>query len=111
VGAMRATRNVLGPPHGLEVRTFRRGSDEFAVFSFPLAPPDAHARNAAAGLTDAERDVVSLILREESIAAVARERRSSPRTIANQLSSIYRKLGVRSRRELRARVARPPADS
>jgi DNA-binding NarL/FixJ family response regulator len=41
-----------------------------------------------------------------SNAAIARARGRSPRTIANQLQSIYRKLGVASRAEMTAYVFR-----
>jgi DNA-binding NarL/FixJ family response regulator len=65
-------------------------------------PADERVRVAA--LTPAERAVVELTVRGLSNAAIARKRCSSPRTVANQLAAIYKKLGVGSRRELRARV-------
>jgi DNA-binding NarL/FixJ family response regulator len=61
--------------------------------------------SAAAGLSDAERAVVTGILGGKRIAAIARERGTSPRTVANQLASIYKKLGVSSRREAIALLA------
>jgi DNA-binding CsgD family transcriptional regulator len=39
---------------------------------------------------------------------IARARGTSARTVGSQISAIYRKLGVRGRRELRARFASPP---
>src|SRR5262245_26191325 len=57
-------------------------------------------------LSAAENAVVELTLRGLTNAAIARERQSSPRTVANQLSSAYRKLGVGNRRELRTRLSR-----
>ncbi len=63
--------------------------------SFPLlrhgVPPS---------LTAAERDVVRRALSGASNAEIARGRGSSPRTVANQLASIFRKLGIFSRNAL-----------
>jgi DNA-binding NarL/FixJ family response regulator len=61
-------------------------------------------------LSAAERAVVAAALRGCSHAEIARERGSSPRTIANQLACAFRKLEVRSRAELAAKlVARDPS--
>ena len=80
---------------------FRIGSDEYLVFSFAweaqrteFSPP--------ADLTEAETDVVRRIVEGYSNARIAAARGVSPRTIANQVSAIFRKLGVASRRELAA---------
>ncbi len=66
----------------------------------------------ARALSAAEQEVVGLVLSGYSNEAVARERGTSPRTVANQLASAYVKLGVGSRRELRASVASasPPGE-
>jgi DNA-binding CsgD family transcriptional regulator len=56
-------------------------------------------------LTSAERDVVRRVLGGASNAQIARARGSSPRTVANQLVSIFRKLGIFSRTELAQRLA------
>jgi len=56
------------------------------------------------GLTQAERDVLSAIVRGDSHRQVAARRGTAKRTIANQVASIFGKLGVRSRRELVARL-------
>lgn len=61
--------------------------------------------SSAAVLSDAERAVVASILRGERAAAIARERGTSIRTVANQITSIYKKLGVSSRREALALLA------
>lgn len=60
------------------------------------------AASVQAGLSDAERAVVDGLLGGKRIAAIARERGTSPRTVAHQISSTYQKLGVSSRRELLA---------
>ena len=59
-----------------------------------------------AGLSRAEREVTLLAVQGLSNRAIAEIRRASPRTIANHLAKVYRKLGTSGRRELRARVSR-----
>ena len=56
----------------------------------------------AAGLTSAEQEVVALLLDGHDNASIAAARKTSPRTTANQVASIFRKLGVASRAELAA---------
>ena len=57
-------------------------------------------------LTDAEQDVAELAARGRSDIAIAEARACAPRTIANQLRQVYKKLGVANRNELvRALVA------
>jgi len=58
----------------------------------------------ARGLSRAEERVVELALDGQSNRVIADLRRTSPRTVANQLSSAYGKLGVRSRAELARRL-------
>jgi DNA-binding NarL/FixJ family response regulator len=71
---------------------------------------------AGSPLTPAERAVVAAALRGCSHAEIAHERGSSPRTVANILSSAFRKLQVRSRAELAAKLVvrndalRPPLE-
>jgi DNA-binding NarL/FixJ family response regulator len=68
-------------------------------------PADAPVSlDASARLTAGERDVLACVLEGHSHRAIAARRHSSPRTIANQVASIFKKLHVRSRRELIARV-------
>lgn len=57
------------------------------------------------GLTAAERAVVALAIEGHGNQAIARARGVSLHTVANQLAAAYRKLGVRSRVELAARLA------
>jgi DNA-binding CsgD family transcriptional regulator len=101
-----AERTRLEPriPEGLGAHSFAIGSDEYVVFCFPLELGDLNP-NRWVLLTPTERHVATLVIRGQSTAAIARARGTSPRTIANQLAAIYAKLGVRSRRELRARSA------
>ena len=87
-------------PRGLRASIVRDadGSD-LLVLSQPLAAPlipDA--------LTAAERDVVRRLLAGRSNEAIAAARRTSVRTVANQVAAIFRKLGVASRSELIAKL-------
>ncbi len=68
------------------------------VLSVPLEPtlPDA--------LTRSEREVVLAALRGEGNAAIADARGCATQTVANQLRSAFKKMGVNSRAELAAKV-------
>lgn len=57
------------------------------------------------GLTVAEQEVLALLLDGYDNAAIAEARSTSPRTAANQIASIFRKVGVTSRAELAAKVS------
>lgn len=57
-----------------------------------------------ASLSHAERDIVAGLLSGKRVAAIARERGTSSRTVAHQIESIYHKMGVSSRRELVAKL-------
>jgi DNA-binding NarL/FixJ family response regulator len=70
-----------------------------AIFTFPIDD------NGAALLTASEREVAAAILEGKSNAAIAKQRKSAVRTVANQVASIFRKLGVHSRGELAASEA------
>jgi DNA-binding CsgD family transcriptional regulator len=59
-------------------------------------------------LTPAEREVVSMVLRGSSNRDIALCRGTSVRTVANQLQSVYARLGVGSRRELVAALIGAP---
>ncbi|MBI4816668.1 MAG: helix-turn-helix transcriptional regulator [Deltaproteobacteria bacterium] len=60
-------------------------------------------------LTSAELDVLDRLIEGLSNAEIARKRGVSNRTIANQLASIYKKLGVGSRSEVAALISFAPA--
>jgi DNA-binding NarL/FixJ family response regulator len=100
---------ALGPPSPTALRadTFSIGFDEYLVLSFaPSAGASSvHADGGLtrrAHLTSAEREVAELVVGGLSNQAIALHRKVSLRTVVNQVSSIYRKLAVRSRRELSA---------
>lgn len=86
-----------GVPRGM---TFAECGDHgnVVVFSFPIAASEPK-------LTDAEREIALLIMGGATNAAIAETRGCAVRTVCNQIQSLFRKLGVRSRAEL---VARQP---
>ncbi len=89
------------PPTGLRVAELHSDGQIFLVFSHPttdLPVPEC--------LASGEADVVRRILRGQSSEEIARARGTALRTVANQLASIYRKLGVRGRLELASMLAR-----
>lgn len=76
------------------------GAGKYVLLSFP------RSHDLLDPLTPAERQVALAVLAGLSN-AVARMRGSSPRMVANQLATIFRKLEVRSRAELAARTLAP----
>jgi DNA-binding NarL/FixJ family response regulator len=97
---MRPARHRRADRTPSRTSTFSLGGVEFGVFSVAVEPPGLPDH-----LSDAERKVALAALAGLSNAAIARRRGTSPRTVANQLAALYRKLGVRSRTELAARMA------
>jgi DNA-binding CsgD family transcriptional regulator len=63
------------------------------------------AAMAADTLTDAERRVAELAAQGQTTREIAATTFAGVRTVEAQLSSVYRKLGVRSRVELARRLA------
>jgi DNA-binding NarL/FixJ family response regulator len=74
------------------------GARSYVLLSYPR-----RAEDSKLGLTPSEHAVARALLAGFSNADIGRLRGSSTRTIANQVASIFRKLGVRSRAELAAR--------
>lgn len=62
---------------------------------------------APAELTPAEQSVVQGLLRGLSTAAIARERGTATKTVANQLHGLYRKFNVSSREQLLLSLLEP----
>jgi DNA-binding CsgD family transcriptional regulator len=97
----------LGAPEDLDVRILRLGSEEYAVLSFRMFDWESYDRKCERllhCLTRNERSIVSQVVRGKTNSEIARARGTSPRTVGNQLRTIYQKLGVHSRRELCVRV-------
>jgi len=72
----------------------------FISVDAPMAPASSADRLSA--LTPSERAVAELAAAGLSNRRIAELRAASLRTVANQLTSLYKKLGVTSRRELSA---------
>ncbi len=91
------------PPSELGAWRFDIGEDAYALLVLPRSPPAEVFRTR---LTAAEQGVAGLVAAGLSNAEIARRRGVSPRTVANQAASIFRKFGVRSRLGLHALLAR-----
>ncbi len=92
----------IGAPAGLVAWLLDLGDgQELALLE--LAATDDCPR--ALGVTAAERAVLGLAAAGLSNAEIAARRGVSPRTVANQLASVFRKLGVHSRLQLQAWLA------
>lgn len=91
------------PGKAAEVEQWRLTIDgvTFVVLSFATVPDLLPAE-----LSAAECDVLRCVLRGDSNAEVAARRHTAVCTAANQVASIFRKIGVASRAELAARLAR-----
>lgn len=92
----RMARPSKEPPANLEAYELAPGK---VLFVHPFAATLEDAR-----LSPAEREVVALLLQGRDNASIARERGTAVRTIANQVASIFAKLGVHSRSELAVRA-------
>jgi len=69
--------------------------------TFVAQPPSGDANDASSetALTQAERDVLRLVAQGLDNKAIAQQLRKSEKTVRNQVSSIFDKLGVRTRAE------------
>lgn len=85
-------------PDDARVRASRLqfGREELFVLSLPVGLPTELSNL----LSPSEAQVVEQVLEGLSNTAIADARNRHPRTVANQLASAYRKLGVGSRSEL-----------
>jgi DNA-binding CsgD family transcriptional regulator len=83
------------PPRDLELSFVWIDGEELAVLSHPLDEPAA-----LAGLTEAERRVAADVVDGLSNERIAHRRGTAASTVAKQIGSVFRKLGVGSRREL-----------
>jgi DNA-binding NarL/FixJ family response regulator len=78
----------------------RHEGEELLVCSYPIPPP------CFAALTPAELAVAEGLLNGFDARQIARRRAVSKRTVDNQVTHIYAKLGIGSRYELLALVSR-----
>lgn len=126
VGGMGRARRVI--PRDVTLRWLDLEGEQFALFEWPIAPADssssprlveippapvasseaspARARPRRTPATDlsqlspAERAVLAYVIRGDSNAEIAAARRTSVRTVANQVAKLLRKLGASSRFDL-----------
>jgi DNA-binding CsgD family transcriptional regulator len=85
------------PPAGLELATLRVGGEELAVLAYRLEG----GAGLFDGLTPAERAVAEAVIEGLSNREIGALRGVSLGTVTKHLASVYRKLGVGSRRQLR----------
>ena len=88
-----------GPSSDVRIELTELAGQSLALVSWPLA-----RRRARESLAPGEAAVLEGILRGLSNAAIAEERGTSVRTVANQVASLLRKFRVSSRYELAVAV-------
>lgn len=88
------SRSFVAPPEGLEALALDDGRG-LTLLTFPI-----DATDPLRSLTSAERAVLVGIFAGHTNADIARARNVAPRTIANQVATLFRKLNVTSRAEL-----------
>jgi DNA-binding NarL/FixJ family response regulator len=93
-----AVADASKAPKNLRVEYSGEGQT-VAILSFDVDETDKTGE-----LTSAEREVALLALEGKSNHEIAEARHCSVRTVANQLQSVFRKLGIRSRAELAAKA-------
>jgi len=96
---------VPSPPPGFRSATLEEEGRTFLVMSYEL--PDWDLPDT---LTASEREVLRAVLNGATQAQVAEAREVATATVANQLASIFRKLGVSSRIEIAARLSRSSSE-
>jgi DNA-binding NarL/FixJ family response regulator len=87
---------------GVERYEIDVGGETLVVTSVPLD----ETGGVLEGLSTAEREIAIDAVSGMSNAEIARKRNRAVRTVANQVASIFRKVGVGSRAELAARLVR-----
>ena len=81
-----------------------KGCSRAAVEGIPSTTERAVGPDILARLTSKEREVVEALSAGTTVPLIARASGRSPRTLRNQLRSVYRKLGIHSQVELLSRL-------
>jgi DNA-binding CsgD family transcriptional regulator len=87
-------RLVSGAGERVHVSSFQLGGVDFVVLSAPML------RASKVVLTKAERQIAALVSEGFTNAQIAKRRKTSIHTVANQMAVLFRKTGVGSRVEL-----------
>jgi DNA-binding CsgD family transcriptional regulator len=95
LGVVRDDEPRLAPPSDLRVAELRAGAEHLIVLAYSLS-----RQRGRSALTPAELRVVIALHDGKSNAEIADAHGTSIRTVANQVASAFRKLGVNSRAEL-----------
>lgn len=90
----------LDAPRDLRAITFQDGEARYMMLSFPL-----QGEAPAPTLTAAETEVLKAVLDGRTNAAIARQRGTAVRTVANQVAALFRKFGASSRLDLARRAS------
>lgn len=107
----RVSRRADSSSSLLRATPLEQSGERLVVFSWPL---EAGRTSRTSALTAAERAVHALLLAGLSDADIAEVRATTRSTVTKQVDAVFRKLGVRSRRELIARGTlgqRPPTST
>jgi DNA-binding NarL/FixJ family response regulator len=97
---MKNDRDVLPVPRELTAARFAVDGDEYALLSFVCERHQAHDPEPVLALTTAEQAVLHLLRDGLSNQEIARIRRTSVRTVGNQVGVIYKKIGASGRRQI-----------
>lgn len=89
----------IAPPRDLRAARFALAGRDVVVLSYPTGDPALPD-----GLSPAEREVTHALLQGATNAEIAEQRGVAVRTVANQVASVFKKLGVSSRTELAAKL-------
>lgn len=93
-------RNPVARRSDLRVSRLEVDDEAYVVFCWTPGRGPQRGRRLPASLSPAERAVLSLLLENLGDAAIASLRGTTRSTVTKQIDAIFRKLGVRSRREL-----------
>ncbi len=91
---------IFGPAWRVSPIDIRADTCELAELAYVRFDVPRRMLEPPSCLTLAERDVVRGVLSARSNAEIARSRRTSVRTVANQLRAVYQKLGISGRSQL-----------